>query len=102
MEKYIKANVKVAKYLHLDTIRNAVKDGHYLLWMQDVQEFGSLADLPEILAKIGGISLTGPEAREEQDGKVNRKLPVPTDKRFVLDSKDSDISDNKEEGGSHE
>lgn len=85
MEKYIKANKKVAEFLHLQTIRNAVKDGHYLLWIMDVQVFGNMEDMPNILANIGGILLSGSEAKEEQDGTVNRKLPTPLDKRFVMD-----------------
>lgn len=119
MEKYIKVNAKVAKFLHLDTIRNAVKDGGYLLWMMDIQDLNTQNDLPQTLAQIGGILLTGAEAREEQDGVVNRNLPVPTDKRFIPDSKvsssdadqgdedaadtsDKDETDLKQEGGSDE
>lgn len=85
MEKYIKANKKVAEFLHLQTIRNAVKDGHYLLWIMDVQPFGSMEDLPNILQQIGGLLLSGSEAKEEQDGTVTRKLPTPLDKRFIMD-----------------
>lgn len=92
MEMYIKANPKVAKFLHLDTIRNAVKDGNYLLWVMDIQQFGSLADMQGILQQIGAISLTGEEARQEQDGTVTRKLPVATDKRFVLDAETKNSS----------
>lgn len=85
MEKYIKANKKVAEFLHLQTIRNAVKDGHYLLWIMDVQPFGNMEDLPNILLQIGGLLLSGSEAKEEQDGTVTRKLPTPLDKRFIMD-----------------
>lgn len=85
MEKYIKANKKVAEFLHLQTIRNAVKDGHYLLWIMDVQPFGNMEDLPNILQQIGGLLLSGSEAKEEQDGAVTRKLPTPLDKRFIMD-----------------
>ena len=85
MEKYIKANRKVAEFLHLQTIRNAVKDGHYLLWIMDVQPFGNMEDLPNILQQIGGLLLSGSEAKEEQDGTVTRKLPTPLDKRFIMD-----------------
>ena len=45
-----------------------------------------------ILQQIGAISLTGEEARQEQDGTVTRKLPVATDKRFVLDAETKDSS----------
>lgn len=85
MEKYIKANKKVAEFLHLQTIRNAVKDGHYLLWIMDVQPFGNMEDLPNIIQQIGGLLLSGSEAKEEQDGTVTRKLPTPLDKRFIMD-----------------
>lgn len=97
MEMYIKANPKVAKFLHLDTIRNAVKDGNFLLWVMDIQQFGSLANMQGILKQIGAISLTGKEARQEQDGTVTRKLPVATDKRFVLDTEAKDSSESSTE-----
>lgn len=97
MEMYIKANPKVAKFLHLDTIRNAVKDGNYLLWVMDIQQFGSLANMQGILQQIGALSLTGKEARQEQDGTVTRKLPVATDKRFVLDTETKDSSESSTE-----
>ena len=71
--------------MHLQTIRNAVKDGHYLLWIMDVQPFGNMEDLPNILQQIGGLLLSGSEAKEEQDGTVTRKLPTPLDKRFIMD-----------------
>lgn len=99
MEKYIKVNAKVAKFLHLDTIRNAVKDGGYLLWMMDIQDFGRLTDLPQILTQIGGLLLTGAEAREEQDGVVNRNLPTPTDKRFIPDNEAGSNKNNQTDEG---
>lgn len=96
MEKYIKANKKVAEFLHLQTIRNAVKDGHYLLWIMDVQPFGNMEDLPNILQQIGGLLLSGSEAKEEQDGTVTRKLPTPLDKRFIMDD---DVQKTTESSG---
>lgn len=96
MEKYIKANKKVAEFLHLQTIRNAVKDGHYLLWIMDVQPFGNMEDLPNILQQIGGLLLSGSEAKEEQDGTATRKLPTPTDKRFIMDD---DVQKTAESSG---
>lgn len=96
MEKYIKANKKVAEFLHLQTIRNAVKDGHYLLWIMDVQPFGNMEDLPNILQQIGGLLLSGSEAKEEQDGTVTRKLPTPLDKRFIMDD---DVQNTTEGSG---
>ena len=83
MARYIKANPLVAKFLHLEDVRNTVKDGNYLLWQADMQAFGPLSLLPETLEQIGGIVLTPHEAREEQDGTVTRPLPTATDPRFV-------------------
>lgn len=85
MARYIKANPKVAKFLHLENDRNTVKDGNYLLWQADMLAFGLLVDLPLILEQIGGIALQAHEAREEQDGIINRPLPVATDPRFVIE-----------------
>lgn len=99
MEKYIKANKKVAEFLHLQTIRNAVKDGHYLLWIMDVQPFGNMEDLSNILQQIGGLLLSGSEAKEEQDGTVTRKLPTPTDKRFIMDDDVQKTTEGSGENG---
>lgn len=99
MEKYIKANKKVAEFLHLQTIRNAVKDGHYLLWIMDVQAFGNMEDLSNILQQIGGLLLSGSEAKEEQDGTVTRKLPTPTDKRFIMDDDVQETTEGNGEDG---
>lgn len=85
MARYIKVNPKVAEYLHLENDRNKVTDGNYLLWQADMLAFGRLSELPEILIKIGGLSLQAHEAREEQDGTVVRKLPVATDPRFIVE-----------------
>jgi len=83
MARYIKANPKVVSYLHLENVRNQLQDGNYLLWQADILEFGSLTQLPDILAQIGGIALSSHEAREEQDGVVLRPLPEATDPRFI-------------------
>jgi len=85
MARYIKANPKVAKFLHLENDRNQVKDGNYLLWQQDMLEFGPLTQLSETLEMIGGLALLPHEAREEQDGTVTRPLPRATDERFIID-----------------
>lgn len=84
MARYIKANVKVAEYLHIENDRNQVKDGNYLLWQADMLAFGRLTELAETLARIGGLALTATEARQEQDGTVTRQLPTATDPRFVI------------------
>ena len=84
MARYIKANVKVAEYLHLETDRNKVADGNYLLWQADMLAFGRPTELAEILTRIGGIALTATEARQEQDGTTIRPLPTPTDPQFII------------------
>ena len=84
MARYIKANPKVAKFLNLESDRNTVKDGNYLLWQSDMLAFGPLTQLADTLVQIGGIELLAHEAREEQDGTVTRPLPQATDERFVM------------------
>lgn len=71
--------------MKVENDRNKVKDGNYLLWQADMQAFGKLIDLPEILEQIGGIALMAHEAREEQDGAVIRPLPTATDPRFIVE-----------------
>ena len=84
MARYIKANPKVAAFLHLENDRNTVKDGNYLLWQGDMLAFGPLTQLSVTLEQIGGIALLAHEAREEQEGVVIRELPTATDERFVM------------------
>ena len=84
MARYIKINPKVAQYLHLESDRNRVKDGNYLLWQADILPFGRLTELPEILERIGGIALLAGEARQEQDGTVIHELPEATDEAFKI------------------
>lgn len=84
MARYIKVNPKVAQYLHLESDRNRVKDGNYLLWQADILPFGRLTELPEILERIGGIALLAGEARQEQDGTVIHELPEATDGAFKI------------------
>ena len=88
MARYIKANPKVAAFLHLENDRNTVKDGNYLLWQGDMLAFGPLTQLSETLEQIGGIALLAHEAREEQEGTVTRELPIATDERFVVEGTD--------------
>ena len=85
MARYIKANPKVAAYLHLENDRLKLKDGNYILWQGDMTAFGPLPMLNEILTQIGGIALMPHEAKQEQDGTYNRPLPVATDERFIMD-----------------
>ena len=84
MARYIKANSKVAAYLHLENDRNMVNDGNYLLWQGDMLAFGPLTQLSETLEQIGGIVLLAHEARAEQEGTVTRELPIATDERFIM------------------
>lgn len=86
MARYIKANPKVAKFLNLESDRNTVKDGNYLLWQADMLAFGPLTQLANTLQQIGGIALLPHEAREEQDGTVTRPLPQATDPRFIVET----------------
>lgn len=111
MARYIKANPKVAKFLHLENDRNTVKDGNYILWQADMLAFGPLTQLPSILLQIGAIALMPHEAREEQDGTTTRELPTATDARFVIDAAETEATetetgtnneetaDNKNDGG---
>ena len=85
MARYIKANPKVAAYLHLENDRLKLKDGNYILWQGDMTAFGPLPMLNETLAQIGGIALMPHEAKQEQDGTYNRPLPVAADERFIMD-----------------
>ena len=90
MARYIKANPKVAQYLHLENDRNQVKDGNYLLWQADMLAFRRLTELPQILEQIGGIALAAHEARQEQDGIVVRELPTATDERFIVEKDETE------------
>lgn len=89
MARYIKANPKVAAFLHLENDRNTVKDGNYLLWQGDMLAFGPLTQLSVTLEQIGGITLLAHEAREEQEGTVTRELPIATDERFIMPTEEA-------------
>lgn len=97
MARYIKANPKVAEFLHLENDRNRVSDGNYLLWQADILAFGKLIDLPAILEQIGGIALMAHEAKEEQDGTVVRPLPTATDPRFIIETVEAENEDEASE-----
>ena len=86
MARYIKANPKVAAYLHLENDRLKLKDGNYILWQGDMTAFAPLPMLSDTLTKIGGIALMPHEAKQEQDGTVVRPLPVATDERFIMET----------------
>lgn len=97
MARYIKANPKVAKFLNLESDRNTVKDGNYLLWQADMLAFGPLTQLADTLQQIGGIALLPHEAREEQDGTVTRPLPQATDPRFIVEPTGSETNAGESE-----
>ena len=96
MARYIKANPKVAAFLHLENDRNTVKDGNYLLWQGDMLAFGPLTQLSVTLEQIGGIALLAHEAREEQEGTVTRELPIATDERFIMPATESTTEETAE------
>ena len=87
MARHIKANPKVAAYLHLENDRLQLKDGNYILWQGDMTAFAPLPMLNDTLTKIGAIALMPHEAKQEQDGIVVRPLPIATDERFVMETK---------------
>lgn len=84
MERYIKANRKVAEFLRLTEDRTELQDGSFLLWCQDILPLGDPIVFEETLSKIGAIAMDGQTARKEQDGKVCNKLPVAIDSRFIM------------------
>lgn len=101
MERYVKANRKVAEFLHLENDRTQFKDGNFLLWMQDIMVFGSLINFNQILAQIGAVAMDGESAKQEQDGECTHLLPVATDERFVIEEKTAtDETEGKEESSS--
>lgn len=99
MARYIKANQKVAAYLHLENDRLKLKDGNYILWQGDMTAFGPLPMLNDTLTKIGAIALMPHEAKQEQDGTVVRPLPVATDERFIMETvTDTSANDEQQDG----
>ena len=99
MARYIKANPKVVSYLHLENDRNKLKDGNYILWLQDMMAFGPLPRLADTLQRIGAIALLPHEAREEQYGITTRPLPVATDPEFIIEEPEAETETPAEEPG---
>ena len=62
MERYIKANRKVAEFLQLTEDRTELQDGSFLLWCQDILPFGKPIEFEETLSKIGAIAMDGKTA----------------------------------------
>lgn len=95
---YYKVNARVAEYLNLTAERNMTKDGNYILWVADINRFGSLVNISGILEDIGGVVLSSADVVKELRGEMSTKLPVPKDARFVVKSAVS-ASDNEGTGG---
>ena len=95
---YYKVNARVAEYLNLTAERNMTKDGNYILWVADINRFGSLVNISGILEDIGGVALSSADVVKELRGEMSTKLPVPKDARFVVKSAVS-ASDNEGTGG---
>lgn len=85
MAFYVKANHKVAEFLHVEDDRWRLEDGNYLLWMEDVRTFGRLSDIDNIIKQIGGVVLQPYEAKLEIDGIKCAQLPAAEDERFYED-----------------
>ena len=83
---YYKVNAKVAEYLNLTAERNTTKDGNYILWVADINRFGSLVNISGILEDIGGVALSSADVVKELRGEMSTKLPEPKDARFVIKS----------------
>ena len=83
---YYKVNARVAEYLNLTAERNMTKDGNYILWVADINRFGSLANISGILEDIGGVALSSADVVKELRGEMSTKLPEPKDARFVIKS----------------
>ena len=95
---YYKVNARVAEYLNLTAERNMTKDGNYILWVADINRFGSLVNISGILEDIGGVVLSSADVVKELRGEMSTKLPEPKDARFVVKSAVS-ASDNEGAGG---
>lgn len=95
---YYKVNARVAEYLNLTAERNMTKDGNYILWVADINRFGSLANISGILEDIGGVALSSADVVKELRGEMSTKLPEPKDARFVVKSAVS-ANDNEGAGG---
>lgn len=95
---YYKVNAKVAEYLNLTAERNMTKDGNYILWVADINRFGSLINISGILEDIGGIALSSADVVKELRGEMSTKLPEPKDARFIVKSAVS-ANDNEGAGG---
>ena len=102
MARYIKANPKVAAYLHLENDRLKLKDGNYILWQGDMTAFAPLPMLNDTLTKIGAIALMPHEAKQEQDGTVVRPLPIATDERFIMETAEEHTEADTETAANNE
>jgi hypothetical protein len=96
MAYYIKARQIVHDALGFATgDRGKTKDGRYLLWQADMIKLGAKLDIAfsgqfydyllYVARRVGALVLTAKEAREEQDGTMQRELPIAEDSRFIDD-----------------
>ena len=93
---YYKANKKVAEYLQLTAERNETRDGNYILWVADINRFGSLANIDEILTNIGAVAIHPKDVRNELLGVTNTPLPTPLDEKFVIGTVNIAADENTE------
>lgn len=87
MIMYYKANQKVAEDLQVTALRRKLDDGNYILWFADMIELAKRLGVwgeETIATMVGALPLTPVQAKEEQDGKVLRVLPVPTAEKYVM------------------
>jgi hypothetical protein len=107
MGYYIKARKIVHDSLGFATgDRQKTPDGNYLLWQADIVKLGDRLGLQfgtnyyeyliRVAALVGALVLTAKEAKEEQDGKVQRTLPVATDERFIDDAQRKQLEAEKD------
>ena len=84
-------NPKVAERLSLTSAqRYTFPDGVMLAWQNDLKEIDRVAffrDRKGLLARLGAVEITDPQAREEQ---IKRTIPMPmaTDPAFMWEAPD--------------
>lgn len=84
---YYKANPKVAEDLQVTALRRKLDDGNYILWFADMIELAKRLGVwgeDTVATMVGAVPLTPIQAKEEQDGKILRELPVPTVEKYVM------------------
>jgi hypothetical protein len=93
---YVKANERVyGRFAFSDGERVKTSDGCYILWQADLVKLGAElgiamgfdfeAYVKQVAESVGALLLTAKEAKEEQDGRRLRTLPVATMDEFITD-----------------